>query len=88
MVILDKNQAELFEDIRFVRYGELCNVECIPVGEDCAKELSQREKLFLKILRDHTYFYSIGIHAGEPSYAIIGGKSIFGNDFRRRIKFV
>jgi hypothetical protein len=87
MVLLYEAEAELFRDIRHVEFGDLYDIEVLQEGEQVEMDLSPRDKVLLELLRDGiNAFHSIGVHHGQPSYAVISGVSRSGNRFRRKIK--
>ena len=87
MVTLFKAEAELFEDIRLIGWGELLNVECLAEGKMVSLDLSPNDKILFELLQNGTrYFHAIGIHNGQPAYVIIEGRTGSGHSFRKKIK--
>ena len=87
MVTLFKAEAELFEDIRFIGWGELMNVECLAEGKKVSMVLSPNDKMLLELLENGTrYFHAIGIHNGQPAYVVIEGRTSRGHSYRKKIK--
>ena len=87
MVLLYKAEAELFKDIRHVRFGELYDVEVPQEGQLVDMDLSPSDEIFLGLLRDGINdFCLIGIHDAEPSHVVVSGITRNGNRFRRKIK--
>ena len=87
MVTLYKAEAELFEDIRIIRFGELYDVEVLEEGGLVEMDLCPNDEILLGLLQKGVRsFHTIGVHNGQPSFAIVKGRSRFGNRFRKRIK--
>lgn len=87
MVTLLRSEAELFLDIRFVEFGDLYEVEVPEEGDLVELKLSPRDMRLLELIRDgNRHFDSIGIHSGQPAYAVINGITRYGNRFRQKIK--
>ena len=87
MVLLFKAEAELFKDIRNVEFGDLYDVEVPEEGELVEMDLSPKDEILLGLLHDgNREFISIGVHNGQPSFAVVAGISRFGNRYKRKFK--
>ena len=87
MVTLYKSEAELFSDIRFVEFGDLYEVEVPEEGDLVELELSPRDMQLLDLIKEgNRHFDSIGVHSGQPAYAVILGVSKHGNRYKQKIK--
>ena len=87
MVLLFRAEAELFKDIRNVEFGDIYDVEVPEEGQLVEMDLSPKDEILLELLRDGIReFHSIGVHNGQPSFAVITGVSRYGNRYRRKIK--
>ncbi len=88
MVTLFKSEAELFQDIYRVGYGDMYDVEVLEEGGLVELDLSPQDERFLALLKNgDREFYTIGVHNGHPAYAVISGITAHGNRFRKKIKF-
>jgi hypothetical protein len=79
----------LLDDIAWLRYGVIYNVEILPSSDKICRVLvsEQKRRLIDEIENGNYNLALVNVHRGEPTYAEVPGTTPSGLKCLRKVKF-